>query len=111
MSNKWMFYSACIVLAALIATNTATAQTSGSAAASGQLEEIVVTAERRAENLQEVPISVSAFNELQLKDAGIANVSDLKLVDPALRSDGGLSSELTFLRGFRNADLKYLALV
>ena len=42
--------------------------------------EIIVTAERRAENLQTVPIAVSAFDETQLKDRQIVDSQDLRFV-------------------------------
>lgn len=52
--------------------------------ADGRLEEIVVTAQRRAENLQKVPIAVTALNSDQLKASGIANTRDLTAVVPGL---------------------------
>ncbi len=44
--------------------------------AQSSLEEIVVTARKRSENLQEVPIAVTAFTERQIEQAGIARQSD-----------------------------------
>jgi len=40
------------------------------------LEEIVVTSRKRAENLQEVPDSITAFGATQIKNAGIDDVQD-----------------------------------
>lgn len=48
-----------------------------SAQAQGGLEEIVVTAQKRAESLQEVPISVTALSGDFLDDQNITNVSGL----------------------------------
>jgi len=42
-----------------------------------QVEEITVTARKKAESLQEVPISISAFSAKLLEDAAIQDVSDL----------------------------------
>jgi iron complex outermembrane receptor protein len=42
-----------------------------------QVEEIVVTARKKAENLQEVPISISAYSAKLLEDAGIQDINDL----------------------------------
>ncbi len=42
-----------------------------------QVEEIVVTARKKAESLQEVPLSISAFSSKLLEDAGIRDVNDL----------------------------------
>ncbi len=52
--------------------------------AHAQLEEIVVTAERREESLQDVSLSVSAFSEEQLELGGIDDVSRLELLVPGL---------------------------
>jgi iron complex outermembrane receptor protein len=44
---------------------------------SGALEEIIVTAEKRTENLQEVPIAITAFDQREIEQRGISNVADL----------------------------------
>lgn len=48
------------------------------------LEEVVVTAQKRAENVQDVPISVTAFSGETLKAAGIQDVRDLRRLTPSL---------------------------
>lgn len=50
-----------------------------------ELEEIVVTAQKREQNLQDVPVSVSAFTGEQLKEAVIKDVFDLQSNTPGLR--------------------------
>ena len=49
-----------------------------------QIEEIIVTAEKREESLQDVSISVTAFNEELLELGGIDDVSRLELLVPGL---------------------------
>ncbi|MBT6208733.1 MAG: hypothetical protein HOI35_01755, partial [Woeseia sp.] len=44
--------------------------------ASAQLEEIIVTASKRAENLQDVAVSVIALDAQTLNDVGITNFDD-----------------------------------
>ena len=46
------------------------------------LEEIVVTARRREENLQEVPIAITAFSAADLELRSIENVEDLQVLVP-----------------------------
>ena len=41
------------------------------------LEEVIVTAQKRAQNLQDVPISVSAVQGEKIKDAGIPDMAAL----------------------------------
>src|SRR5438105_4390535 len=49
------------------------------------LEEVIVTAQRRAERLQDVPLSVTAVTARDLEAAGIQDSRDLTLVAPGLR--------------------------
>jgi iron complex outermembrane receptor protein len=44
---------------------------------SGALEEVIVTAEKRTESLQEVPIAITAFDQKEIAQRGISNLSDL----------------------------------
>jgi len=46
------------------------------------IEEIVVSARKRAENLQEVPIAVTAFTEAQIESAGIQRPADFVSLMP-----------------------------
>src|SRR5579862_1736073 len=57
--------------------------------AEDQLEEVVVTAQKRTENIQEVPIAVSAFGSAQLEQKGISNVSQLSNLAPNVNLDAG----------------------
>ncbi len=50
-----------------------------------ELEEIVVTAQKREQNLQDVPVAVSAFTGDQLREAVIKDVFDLQTNTPGLR--------------------------
>lgn len=48
------------------------------------LEEIVVTATRRAQTISEVPLAISAFTGTQLQNRGISDVQDLSAVSSSL---------------------------
>ena len=48
------------------------------------IAEVVVTAQKRAENVQDVPISVTAFSGEVLEAAGIADMRDLRRITPSL---------------------------
>lgn len=45
-------------------------------ATSGRLEEIVVTARKREENLQDVPLSIDVFTQRDIQNLGIAQIED-----------------------------------
>ena len=66
----------------LVSPHTVLAQTADEAAAS--VEEIIVTARRREEALQDVPISVSALSGDQLERAGVTDVQGLQYQTPSL---------------------------
>ncbi len=83
--------SGLLASAALFTCPTALAQTSEPAASqaqSGGLEDIVVTARRRAENLQQVPISATALTSAQLASSGISTSNQLAQVTPSLNING-----------------------
>jgi len=62
-------------------------------APSSGLEEIVVTATRREERLQDVPVSVIAFSQEKLDAQGLKNIDDLSRLSPGLNFQrNGMSS-------------------
>lgn len=50
----------------------------------GVLEEVIVTATKRAESLQDIPVTVTAFSSDTIQEAGINNAGDLAIMTPAL---------------------------
>jgi iron complex outermembrane receptor protein len=54
------------------------------AAVEGTLEEVIVTAQRREERLQTVPLAAHAFNEQQLETHHIEDATDLSKIVPSL---------------------------
>jgi iron complex outermembrane receptor protein len=68
--------------------------------ASAQLEEIIVTASKRAENLQDVAVSVIALDSQTLDDVGITNFDDYVRYQPNLTASGRGPGNTTFyIRG------------
>lgn len=51
------------------------------------LEEVMVTAQRRSESLQDAPISLSAFNSEALEKSGVDNLLDIRSLVPNLTID------------------------
>src|SRR5215813_10765830 len=54
-----------------------------------ELEEVVVTATRRSENIQNVPIAVTAVTAQQLESKGINDVAKLSAIAPNVTLDAG----------------------
>ena len=50
----------------------------------GVLEEIIVTAQKREQNLQTLSISVTALDEEAINRAGITDISRIELVSPGV---------------------------
>lgn len=48
----------------------------------GVLEEVIVTARKREESLQETPVAVTALSAETLRDAGVRNLADLNQIAP-----------------------------
>ena len=66
-----------------------------------KLKDIIVSAQRREEYLQHVPISISTFNENQIKDRGISRLIDLQYSVPNFFfGDGGFNGKaVSSIRG------------
>lgn len=57
--------------------------------ARGALEEVVVTARRREESVQDVPLSITAFGNEQLEQRNITNMENLNTAIPNIAINGG----------------------
>jgi iron complex outermembrane recepter protein len=77
------------------------AQTAASGPSAG-IEEIVVTARRVEERLQDVPISITVFNQEQLRNANVTNSADIANFTPSLSANNNFGTENTSfaIRGF-----------
>lgn len=73
----------------------------GPAAAQDALAEVVVTAQKRSENIQNVPISITAYSSAQLASLGIAQPIDLAAQTPGLfaKTTSGNSAPVFYIRG------------
>tara|TARA_R110002049_G_scaffold22455_16_gene80528 strand:+ start:7748 stop:10153 length:2406 start_codon:yes stop_codon:yes gene_type:complete len=63
------------------------------------LEEVMVTAQKRVESLQDVPISVSAMSGEKVMDNGITNLEELSLYIPNVNINQGQAQPNLFIRG------------
>ncbi|MCV6615145.1 MAG: TonB-dependent receptor, partial [Cellvibrionaceae bacterium] len=71
------------------------------------LEEVTVTAQRREQSLQDVPVAVTAFDADALAEAGTSTIVDLQRSTPntTLQVSRGTNSTLTaYVRGIGQAD-------
>jgi len=71
-----------LLLSAVLAALGLSAETPTALAQTGALEEVVVTARRREESLQETPVAVTALGSDTLRDAGVRNLAQLNQIVP-----------------------------
>lgn len=99
-----------LTVAGLAAPAAAQIATPAPAAASdvGAVEEIIITARRREESLQSVPVAVAAFSADQLRDRSITTIADLGSAAPNLfvssGPSGGAATGAFFIRGVGQID-------
>ncbi|MGI9295493.1 MAG: TonB-dependent receptor, partial [Pseudomonadales bacterium] len=70
-----------------------------------QLEETVVTAQKREQNLQDVPVAISVITSQAIDDLGINTISDLADHTPGLQINSTSTAKPSiFIRGVGNED-------
>jgi iron complex outermembrane receptor protein len=109
MSKSTAILGACPAIALLLAFASAahagaadqSAAGNQTATNSGGLEEIVVTARRREESAQTVPVSLQAFTPQVLERTNVLTLDDVSFLTPGLRvsSEGGPSVSAVSMRG------------
>lgn len=67
------------------------------------LEEVIVTAQRRAEAIQDVPISITTLSADALMDAGATQLTDIAELTPGLRFDSTSAFAQPSIRGVGNS--------
>jgi len=89
----------CAALALVSGSPVVSAQ-EGAGESSVGLDEIIVSARRRSENLQDVPVAVQAFSDVDLERANIGDFSEIASRTPGMvfSSSNGVDQEV-FIRG------------
>lgn len=91
-----------MLLLALSTAGSLQAQPNQQTADNSVIEEIMVTARRKEERLQDVPISITTFDQSQLDRRNVINASDLALYTPGLTANTRFGADRTTfaIRGF-----------
>ncbi|MGH8318147.1 MAG: TonB-dependent receptor [Steroidobacteraceae bacterium] len=74
------------------------ADAAATSASPTELKEVIVTAQKREQNLQNVPISVIALSAQQLRDAGVTNIKNLSVLTPGVTVTSTSSENSTTAR-------------
>lgn len=104
--HKHELFLGCAIAAAMSAgSGQAIAQENNDESARIGVERIVVTARRREESLQDVPVSVSAFSENRIDELQADDLSGLQYTVPNFYFDeGDASNAVVYLRGIGQND-------
>jgi len=101
------YNKSALLLTAAMATSlgwsaAALAQSDATPAVDDTGNDIIVTAQRVEQRLQDVPISITVFTQQQVTNANIVNAGDLARVTPSLTTNGRFGPESTSfaIRGF-----------
>ncbi len=78
VARKHQFTAVFLVAAAAALAGTAAAQTTSG------LEEIIVTAQKREQSMQDVGIAVTAFSDKQIRELGFTDSTDIVAMTPGL---------------------------
>jgi iron complex outermembrane recepter protein len=105
----WCKIARCAIVAialhAAIASATSDAPSNAGAVDSdAQIQEIVVTAQRRAENLQNVPISAQVVSAQELSRQNINSLHDLSAAVPAVHIGTSARADDFFIRGIGSGE-------
>ena len=87
----------------LLCASIAATLMAGSAATQAQLEEVIVTATKRAESMQDVPISMLSKSGESLKDMGITRAAEFAADMPAITISQSPIGNFIFIRGIGTA--------
>ena len=73
--------------------------TASSGAYAAELEEIIVTAQKRAESLQDVPVSIMAISGTKIEEAGLHSFAELSAYVPNLAVQENAVNTIIVMRG------------
>ena len=110
MTKRWKALPICLVGATAILFGPAQVNTAFGQEA--QLEEIVVTARKREETIQDVPLAITAFTAEEIQKRNIQEMRDIALFTPGFNFEdfGGAGGTMPVIRGttqvasFRNTE-------
>ncbi|HEY3392996.1 MAG TPA: TonB-dependent receptor plug domain-containing protein, partial [Lacipirellulaceae bacterium] len=100
MSTKSEMRLSFFVKATLAASVALPSITMGADQAARTLEEVIVTAQRRAETLQDVPVSVAVVSGEKIEDLSLQNLDQLSAYVPGLVVREGGEQTTISIRGF-----------
>jgi iron complex outermembrane recepter protein len=107
ISLKPLYAAISLSILSGLASSHVYAQQDNTRKISAAIEEVMVTARRRSENMQEIPVSVTAFTSSDIAEIGISDISHISELTPnllILPNSGGNDGALICMRGLCRTD-------
>jgi iron complex outermembrane receptor protein len=101
----WSLSLAGVALSAFCVVSAAHAQDNAADASQAEgtgLQDIIVTAQKRSQNVQDTPVSITAVSAIKLEAAGVREIADMRQLDPTLNIGQATGIVTTFIRGIGN---------
>ena len=104
MTKRGTRYSAYLMTSVALMATATPAHAQGADAGTNADSDIIVTATKREQTLQDVPVAVTVTDAATIQRANITDIRDLQSVVPSLRVETRQNSVATnfFIRGFGN---------
>lgn len=105
--RNWPLLASTMLAALWVSPALAQDDVDQSARATAEFGEIIVTAQRRAESIQDVPVTITAFDTTMVEASGSANLTDLNGLAPnvVLQTEGLIANvPMIAIRGMSSAD-------
>lgn len=111
--SKYRLSASVATLALMSLPSVVHAQEAAGKSADAGVGEIVVTAQKRAQNVQDVPIAITAMGEAQLQQRGITNITQMSNFTPSVQIDraspfaGSSTIMSAYIRGIGQNDFGF----
>ena len=100
MNSKVSYAVAAILSGVSFGAHAAEPTNENAEASTGSLEEITVTAQRRSQSIQDVPISMQAFTAETLQQLNVSTLDDyIKYLPNVTTANNGPGQNEVFMRG------------
>ncbi len=103
-SVKYSLLASCAVIALPLVSSQAHAQAAPDKKASSDSVEVIVTAQKRSENVLKVPVTISVLSGNELKSTGVNTVSDVQNSVPGVVVGTGSFGTNVAIRGVTSSD-------
>jgi iron complex outermembrane recepter protein len=97
-SNRLITSGMSLALALTLGLTSNVSRSADTAASGPELTEVVITAQKREQNLQDVPIAVIALSGQQLQDAGVTDIKNMQVLTPGITVTSTTSENVTTAR-------------